>query len=160
MGLFNKAQQAPKGALRLNGYLQELYDGVFHFDDENFWMGVEGSTILTILYLQHSDDLGTVHINAHVVREVEATPALCHDLLTNPDYKFNVGRWEIEPDVNNPDRVAVLLGVDLVDFESSLGPGELSMVIGTLAEMADKFDDELAARHGGLTAVKAIEKNQ
>lgn len=153
MGLFSKSKKVSAGALRLDGFLRDLYGETFHFDDENFWLGINGSTVLTILYLEHSDELSTVHINAQVVRAVEATPALCRDLLTNPDYRFNVGRWEIEADANAEGRSAVLLGVDLVDHQGSLEQHELSLILGSLAETADSIDDQLAARYGGLTAV-------
>jgi uncharacterized small protein (DUF1192 family) len=97
-----------------------------------------------------------LHVNAHVIREVTVTPALCYDLLANPDYQFLVGRWEIRPDEDNERNAAVFLGADLVDYEGSLSVGELATTISLLAETADNIDDALVAKHGGKTAAQAL----
>jgi hypothetical protein len=157
MALFNKSKQAPVGAQRLNSQIQAMYDEVFHFDGEDFWMGVNGSTVLTIRYLEHQENAGSVHINAHVVRKVRVTPQLCQDLLTNPEYHFLVGRWRIEPDDEADGLSTVLLGAELLDQDGSLNIDDLGSIVGLLAESADNIDDELAARHGGMTAVDSFE---
>jgi len=157
MALFNKSKQAPAGAQRLNFQIQAMYDELFHFDGEDFWMGVNGSTVLTIRYLEHQGNAGSVHINAHVVRKVRVTPQLCQDLLTNPEYQFLVGRWRIEPDDEADGLSTVLLGAELLDQDGSLNIDDLGSIVGLLAESADNIDDELAARHGGMTAVDSFE---
>lgn len=154
MGLFSKSSKASAGAMRVDALLKEMYDDAFHFNGENFWMGVEGSTVITIIYFSHSDSIGSVHVNANVIREVAATPALCSDLLTNPDYSFTLGRWQIESDGEG--KFTVLLGIDLIDFEGSLDKAELGAALGVLAETADQIDDALAAKHGGKTAVASL----
>lgn len=156
MALFKKSKNTPPGALRLDGFLREMYGEVFHFDDENFWMGINGSTVLTILYIEHSEGVGSIHINAHVVRKVSPTPALCHDLLTNPELQFTIGRWSIEADGESDGLSSVLLGVDLLDEDQSLTIGELGSIIGLLAETSDNIDDDLAARYGGMTAIDSL----
>jgi hypothetical protein len=156
VALFKKSKNAPSGALRLDGLLREMFGEVFHFDDENFWMGVNGSTVLSILYVEHSENVGSVHINAHVVRKVSPTPALCYDLLTNSDLQFTIGRWSIEADGESDGLYSVLLGADLVDEEGSITSGELGTVIGLLAETSDNIDEDLAARYGGKTAIDSL----
>ena len=157
MALFNKSSKESAGAQRLNAQIQAMYDEVFHFDGEDFWMGVNGSTVLTIRYLEHQGNAGSVHINAHVVRKVRVTPQLCHDLLTNPEYHFLVGRWKIEPDDEVEGLSSVLLGTELLDQDGSLNIDDLGAIVGLLAEAADDIDDELASRHGGMTAVDSFE---
>ena len=156
MALFSKSNNLPIGVQRLDAALRENYGDTFHFDGENFWIGGNGSTMLTILYVEHSENVGSVHVNAHVVRQVRVTPALCHDLLTNPDYQFMVGRWSIEPDGLNEGFFTVLLGADLVDLDASLDISELGTVMELLAETADGIDDDLAAKYGGKTAQEAL----
>jgi hypothetical protein len=156
MALFNKSKKLPVGVQRIDAALRDNYGDTFQFDGENFWLGANGSTVLTILYVEHSETVGSVHVNAHVVRQVRVTPALCHDLLTNPDYQFMVGRWSIEPDGLAEGLFTLLLGVDLVDVESSVDISELSTVLELLAETADNIDDDLAAKHGGKTAMDAL----
>ena len=158
MALFNKSKQAPEGARRIEAQLQEAFGDVFHFDGEDFWMGVNGSTVLTIRYLEHQEDAGSVHINAHVVRKVRATAQLCHELLTSPEYQFLVGRWRIEPDDEAEGLSTVLLGTELLDQDGTLNTEDISAIVGLLAEAADTVDDELASQYGGMTAVDSFEK--
>jgi hypothetical protein len=119
-------------------------------------MGINGSTVITLFYLEHSESVGSLHVNAHVIRDTAVTPALCYDLLANPDYQFLLGRWEIRPDADDARSAAVFLGVDLVDYEGSISIGELATTISLLAETADNVDDVLVAKHGGKTATQAL----
>lgn len=153
MALFSKSSKASEGAKRVDGILKET-GADFHFDGEDFWMAVEGSTLVTILYNAVSESAGSVHVNAHVIRDVVVTPALCSDLLTNPDYQFILGRWRIENDDSG--KSIVLLGIDLIDYQGSLGAVELGEAIAFIASTADQIDDELAAKYGGKTAVEAM----
>lgn len=154
MGLFSKSGKASEGVVRVDGIIKELYGDNFHFDGEDFWMGVEGSTVVTILYVPVTDSAGAVHVNAHVIRDVVVTPALCSDLLTNPNYHFLLGRWQIEQDDSG--KSIVLLGIDLIDYEGSLDATELGEAIAFIAGTADEIDDGLVAKYGGKTAVASM----
>lgn len=156
MALFSKGNTLPVGIQRIDAALRENFGDIFHFDGHNFWLGARGSTMLTINYLELSDTVGSVHVNAHVLRQVRVTPALCHELLTNSDYEFLVGRWSIEPDDEHEGLSTVLLGCDLLDLEASLDLDELSSVMELLAEIADNIDDGMAIKFGGKTSRQSV----
>jgi hypothetical protein len=156
MALFKKETKTSLGAQRLDELLRKDFGELFHFNGENFWIGIEGATVLTIQYLEHSDQVGSVHIDAQVAREVTLTPALCHDLLMNPDYHFIVGRWSVQPDGELEGLSTLLLGVDLFDMDTSIGNGELGTVIAAIAESSSDISDALIARHGGRSAIDSL----
>ncbi|MBU6147552.1 MAG: hypothetical protein KGP10_05220 [Actinomycetales bacterium] len=44
----------------------------------------------------------------------------------------------------------------MIDYEGSLDKDELGAAVSVLAEIADRIDDALAAKHGGKTAVEPL----
>lgn len=149
MGLFRKSSSNASvehvGALLASIYSPES----FVFDGESGWMGRKNSTAVEVKVWPVNETSSTVHVNAAVIKDVEITPALCYELLT--EARFRVGRWDVELDEDGSGRGIVCLGVDLINWEGSLDQAELENTIDLIAESADEIDDELVSRFGGST---------
>lgn len=151
MGLFSKkSSKASESVQRIDAILQEKFDGAFTFDGEDYWIGREGSAMVTVQYFESAT--GLVRVDALVVDQVVASPDLCSELLTNADYDIGLGRWRILPIADGSGKSRVFLGMELLDVDGSLDADEITTAIGYIASAADHFDDELAAKYDGETA--------
>jgi|GEM_PF-891588 len=156
MGLFSKkSAKASASVQRIDAMLQDAFVETFSFDGEDHWVGREGSTVVCIQYYNFPQGVGVVRVDAMVIRDVVATPALCSELLTNPDYNRLIGRWDISADDETPGKSIVNLGMTLLDAPEHLVAGELLNAVILIAERADEVDDVLAAKFGGKTALQA-----
>ena len=154
MGLFSKkSSKASASVQRIDAILQEEFDGALQFDGEDFWIGREGSTMVMVQYFDGGDAAKCgARVDAVVIDQVVATPALCSELLTNPELDKGLGRWRIIPIEGGSGKSRVLLGMELLDVDGSLDADEIINVVTWIASAADHFDDELATKYGGKTA--------
>ena len=152
MGLFSKkSSKATASVQRIDAILQEEFEGI-KFDGEDFWMGRAGSSAVTVQYMDFGSAEGLVRVDAVVIDEVDATPDLCSELLTNDDYILGLGRWRIIPIEDGSGKSRVVLGMELLDLDGSLDAVEIVNAVTYIAQAEDALDDKLATRFGGKTA--------
>lgn len=144
------------GAQKLDKMIRELFGDAFGFDGDAYWLGLVGNSVITVNHVTHDPNFSTIHVNAHVVRGLKASPALCFDLMTNPNYQFNA-RWRLEAIVGTHDDFILMLGVDMFDLNNDFNYEEFAIRVDILAAIAQTVDCELVEKHGGRTAIDSLE---
>lgn len=127
-------------------YLDELVEE--HFDDSahcDFYLKF-GTTVLEISVEAYEDDDAVIKILAFCVQGVEPTFELTKELL-RLNSELPLGAFS-------------LVEGDIFFSHSFLGrrlqPEQLIASLGSVASISDEYDEQLAARYGGETALERL----
>ncbi len=131
---------------QIEEYLGELFEDLYHDEDNGHFYGQYGSTVLEISVDPYGPEDAIVTVMAYCVQGVEVDQELLRNLLQlNHDIPF--GAFS-------------LVGEDVYFSHSLFGRTlERSNVLGALAAVADisdEYDDRIVARYGGQRALDRI----
>jgi hypothetical protein len=128
---------------KVNDYMTQLYGESAGADSEDpvFYLSSGSATVQVRVqpWYEHT----VVAVLSWVVTEVEASKELLKYLL-NENFQLLFGAFAVD-DQNDILFNQILLG-DTIDKE------ELRTTISAVAETADRYDDEIVKRFGGMTA--------
>ena len=129
-------------------WLKEIFGHFMVTRDDKPMVGVAvGSAFAQVAVLPWGDDDATVTTRAYVVTGVEATPDLMKYLLQKNTDTMMFGAFGLDHEGD------IVLEHTLIC--SSCDKEELKASVMSVVTMADKYDDEIVARWGG---VKALDK--
>jgi hypothetical protein len=127
-------------------YLGELFEDLYHDEENGHTYGQYGSTVLEISVDPYGPEDAIITVMAYCVQGVQVDEELLRNLLQlNHDISF--GAFS-------------LVGEDIFFSHSLFGRTlEPSNVLGALiavADISDEYDDRIVARYGGQTALDRI----
>jgi Putative bacterial sensory transduction regulator len=131
---------------RVREYLRELFDGVHEDAEDGHFYVTYGSTVLEVSVDPYGPEDAAVLISSYCVQGVHVEETLLRGLLeTNHQLPF--GAFS-------------LVGDDIFFshalFGSALDRPNLLGALAAVATLADDYDDRIAARFGGQTALDRI----
>jgi len=132
---------------RVAEYLPDFFEDPFHDEEDGHFYVRYGSTVLEISVDPYGPQEAAVKITSYCVRGAKVTEGLLANLL-----EINHGL---------PFGTFSAVGGDIFFAHSLLGrdlqPRQLLTAIAAVAELADEFDDRIAANWGGQTALESIQ---
>ena len=133
---------------RVADYLPDFCDRPFQDDEDGHFYVRYGSTVLEIAVDPYGPQEATVKITSYCVQGVEITQELLHNLL-EINHTIPFGAFSAVGD-------DIFFGHSV--FGRDLTPRALLTAIAAVANAADEFDDLLAEKYGGQTALELIQE--
>lgn len=132
---------------RVADYLPDFFDDPFHDDGDGHYYVRYGSTVLEISVDPYGPEEAAVKIVGYCVQGTEITEELLIHLL-EINHSIPFGAFSV-------------VGEDVFFSHSVFGrdltPRALLTAVAAVANVADEFDDILADKYGGQTALERIE---
>lgn len=131
---------------RVQEVLPELFDELYHDDDDGHFYVRYGSTVLEISIDAYGPKEAVVTIMSYCVQGVEETDGL-PTMLLEMNHALPLGAFSM---------VGKDIFFSLTLFGRDLQPRTLLSAVAAVADLADEWDDRLCARFGGQTALERI----
>ncbi len=132
---------------RVADYLPDFFEHPFHDDEDGHFYVRYGSTVLEIAVDPYGPQEAAVKITSYCVQGTEITAGLLHNLL-EINHSIPFGAFSaVGDDVFFSHSV----------FGRDLTPRALLTAIAAVANVADEFDDLIAEKYGGQTALERIQ---
>lgn len=131
---------------RVQEVLPELFDELYHDDDDGHFYVRYGSTVLEISIDAYGPKEAVVTIMSYCVQGVEETDGL-PTMLLEMNHALPLGGFSM---------VGKDVFFSLTLFGRDLQPRTLLSAVAAVADIADEWDDRLCARFGGQTALERI----
>lgn len=130
-------------------YLPEFFDDPFHDEQNGHFYVRYGSTVLEISVDPYGPKEAVVKIMSHCVQGAQVDEGLLKGLL-ELNHSLAFGAFSVVDD-------DVYFSHSL--FGRTLTARELLSAIAAVANVADEYDDRIAARYGGQTALELIQES-
>ena len=131
---------------RIQEVLPELFEDLYHDDDDGHFYVRYGSTVLEISIDAYGPKEAVVTIMSYCVQGVEEPEGL-PTMLLELNHALPLGAFS-------------MVGTDVffahTMFGRDLQPRTLLSAVAAVADIADEYDDRLCARFGGQTALERI----
>jgi hypothetical protein len=131
---------------RVHEVLPELFEDLYHDDDDGHFYVRYGSTVLEISIDAYGPKEAVVTIMSYCVQGVEEPEGL-PTMLLELNHALPLGAFS-------------MVGTDVffshTMFGRDLQPRTLLSAVAAVADIADEYDDRLCARFGGQTALERI----
>jgi hypothetical protein len=132
---------------RVAEYLPDFFEDVFHDEQDGHFYVRYGSTVLEISVDPYGPQEAAVKITSYCVQGTEMAPELLAELL-EINHTLPFGAFSA-------------VGGDVFFSHSVLGrelkAAQLLTAVACVADLADEFDDRIAERWGGRTALERIQ---
>lgn len=132
---------------RVAEYLPEFFDDPFHDEENGHFYVRYGSTVLEISVDPYGPKEAVVKIMSYCVQGAEVEVGLLKSLL-ELNHNLVFGAFSVVGD-------DVFFSLSL--FGRALEARDLLGAIAAVADIADEYDDRIAARYGGQTALERIQ---
>ena len=128
---------------KVQRFLTDWLGGV-SIDRDGDFFAQAGSTIVFIRVLALNDNFSVVRIWANINRNVPESLEL-YKFLALTNMSNTVGHLAV-----TESETGVQVAVCHTLLGNFLDPGELESAVGTIASLADQFDDDIKAKFGGV----------
>lgn len=131
---------------RVQEVLPELFDDLYHDEDDGHFYVRYGSTVLEVSVEAYGPKEAVVTIMSYCVQGIEESDGLA-TMLLEMNHALPLGAFS-------------MVGRDVffshTMFGRDLQPRTLLSAVAAVADIADEYDDRLCARYGGQTALERI----